>query len=133
MKEQELFDWLKENNYPDLVKSEGTYDTFDCLSDEFRFYIELKSRLTHYPDLLLERKKFMAVTQKAEELGYIPWYINSTPVGIFGFRLDSLNNIQWEIKWLPKTTEFVDKGKIDKEVTFLDTAKADFAIHLLPK
>jgi hypothetical protein len=42
MKEKELFDYLKENKFPDLVKSEGTYDTFDCISDEAGFYIELK-------------------------------------------------------------------------------------------
>ena len=30
MKEQELFDYLKGTHFPDLEKSEGVYDSFDC-------------------------------------------------------------------------------------------------------
>lgn len=125
MKEQELFEHLQENYYPDLVRSQGTYDTFDCRSDDMQMYIELKSRLTHYPTLLLERKKYEAITDMAHRLNYQAWYFNNTPQGIYGFNLSSLPIPKWEVKWLPKTTEFGDRGNIDKEVTFLNTAAAD--------
>lgn len=130
MKEQELFDYLKDNLYPDLEKSEGTFDTFDCTSKEFEMYVELKSRLTHYPTLLLERKKYNALIQHAENLSYTAWYINNTPEGIFGFNLSHMTEPTWETKWLPKTTEFGDRGKVDKEVAFLDTTAATVQVSL---
>ena len=126
MKEQDLFEYLRDNVWKDLVQSQGTFDTFDCQSDESRVYIELKSRLTHYPTLLLEKKKFDAVTEQAFKLEYAPWYINSTPEGIYGFKLDLIADPQWEMKWLPRTTEFANKGNIDKEVMFLDVNSATF-------
>jgi hypothetical protein len=52
MIEAELFEYLQENLYPDLVKSEGIYDSFDCISQQAGHYIELKCRHTHYPTLL---------------------------------------------------------------------------------
>jgi hypothetical protein len=128
MKEQQLFEFLKENYYPDLEKSEGQFDVFDCSSAEHKMYIELKSRLTHYPDLLLEKKKYDAVTDKAFNLGYTPWYINSTPQGVYGFNLAHLLAPAWEKKWLPKTTEFGDRGKMDKEVIFLDVKTATIQV-----
>jgi len=124
MKEKELFDWLKGSVYPDLEKSEGEFDTFDCKSDSFKHYIELKSRLTHYNTLLLEKKKYDALVGRAHYLGYQPWYINNTPQGIYGFNLGVIDEPEWETKWLPKTTEFGDKGKMDKLVTFLDISTA---------
>ncbi len=57
MREQELFDYLKASHFPDLEKSEGAYDSFDCTTNEKNLYIELKCRHTHYPDLLIEEMK----------------------------------------------------------------------------
>jgi hypothetical protein len=34
VKEQELFDYLKEKHFPDLEKSEGAYDSFDCTTND---------------------------------------------------------------------------------------------------
>ncbi len=45
-------DYLKEFYYPDLEKSEE-FDNWDCISLEHKMFIELKSRKTHYPDLLI--------------------------------------------------------------------------------
>jgi hypothetical protein len=58
VKEQELFDYLKGTHFPDLEKSEGVYDSFDCSTNEKNLYIELKCRHTHYPDLLIEEMKY---------------------------------------------------------------------------
>jgi len=41
MNEQELFTYLKSEMYPDLVKSEGMYDSFDCISEKAGHFIEL--------------------------------------------------------------------------------------------
>jgi hypothetical protein len=120
VKEQELFDWLKAGHYSDLEKSSNEYDGFDCTSDHYKMFIELKSRLTHYDTLLLERKKFDFLVVTAEVLGYQPWYINSTPLGVWAFALNSVvKDLEWVDKWLPATTEFQNKSKTTKLVTFL--------------
>jgi len=120
MKEQELFDWLKAGHYSDLEKSSNEYDGFDCTSNHFKMFIELKSRLTHYDTLLLERKKFDFLVTTAKVLNYEPWYINSTPIGVWAFPLNSVvKDLEWVEKWLPTTTEFQDKSKTTKLVTFL--------------
>lgn len=120
MKEQELFDWLKTGHYSDLEKSSNEYDGFDCTSNHFEMFIELKSRLTHYDTLLLERKKFDFLVVTAKVLGYQPWYINSTPLGVWAFPLNSVvKDLEWVDKWLPTTTEFQNKSKTTKLVTFL--------------
>jgi hypothetical protein len=78
VKEQELFDYLKGTHFPDLEKSEGVYDSFDCSTNEKNLYIELKCRHTHYPDLLIEEMKYRRLINQAGSL--TPYYINSTPV-----------------------------------------------------
>jgi hypothetical protein len=120
VKETELFLWLK-TEMPDLEHSPNEFDGFDCVTQQHGMFIELKSRNTHYDTLLLERKKYDFLTATASALGLRPYYINSTPVGVWRFPLDELTDIVWEEKWLPVTTEFVNKSKIMKEVTFLHT------------
>ena len=120
MKETELFLWLK-TEMPDLEHSPNEFDGFDCATQQYGMYIELKSRNTHYDTLLLERKKYDFLTASATALGFRPYYINSTPAGVWRFALDELKDLVWEEKWLPVTTEFVNKSKIMKEVTFLHT------------
>ncbi len=85
MKEIELFEYLKESLYPDLTKSEGIYDSFDCISAQAGHYIELKCRYTHYDTLLIEEMKYRKLITQAAERDLIPFYINSTPKGVFSF------------------------------------------------
>jgi len=120
VKETELFLWLK-TEMPDLEHSPNEFDGFDCTTQEYGMFIELKSRNTHYDTLLLERKKYDFLTATASALGFRPYYINSTPSGVWRFALDELKDLVWEEKWLPVTTEFVNKSKIMKDVTFLHT------------
>ena len=119
MKEQELFDHLKGSHFPDLAKSEGTYDSFDCISEEKKYYIELKCRHTHYPDLLIERSKYLRLVDEAGFRVLTPWYINSTPEGIWGFDLSRVPEPAWEERWMPTTTEFANTSKKTKIVGFL--------------
>lgn len=120
MKEQDLFEYLKLNKFTDLVKSEGTFDSFDCLSSKYNFYIELKCRYTHYPDLLIEKSKYDRLRTEAKLRNMQPWYINSTPKGCWAFNLDELSEPIWSSRPMPATTEFANTNKILKTVGFLD-------------
>ena len=53
-----------------------------------------------------------------------PYYINSTPEGIFSFNLSKLPEPEWADKWMPTTTEFANTKKIMKKVGFLDISLA---------
>lgn len=119
LKEPELFDYLKEFHYPDLKKSEGKFDIFDCVSSKRKMYIELKSRNTHYDDLLIEHIKYHDLLEAAAELKYTPWYINATPSGVWAFNLTKLPTPEWSERWLPRNTEFSNAGNKTKVVGYI--------------
>ena len=119
MKEQELFDFLKADLYPDLVKSPGIYDAFDCISEQAGHYIELKCRYTHYPTLLIEEMKYRKLITQAAERDLVPFYINSTPLGVFSFDLMDIPEPEWVSHWMPATTEFSRSNKVSKLVGYL--------------
>jgi hypothetical protein len=127
MKEADLFEHLKVSHFPDLIKSEGTFDTFDCISEEKQYYIELKCRHTHYPDLLIEHSKYTRLVDEAGFRILTPWYINSTPQGIYAFDLSRVPEPAWSERWMPATTEFTNTKKIIKRVGFLHL---DYALPL---
>ena len=109
----------------DLEKSESQYSRFDCFSAKWKMDIELKCRRTHYDELLIEKDKYDALIARAEKFGTRPFYINSTPEGIYAFNLQEFTDIKWEMKGgLPKTTDFYDNRRIVKEVGFLPVAQA---------
>ena len=118
MREAELFAWLKENKYPDLEKSSKFNASWDCVSIQNKLTIELKSRNTHYDDLLIEKKKYDRLLLLAAEDEHIPYYINSTPKGVWGFDLFTIQ-IDWTDRLMPVVTEFPSKGKIIKKVGLL--------------
>ena len=120
MKEADLFEYLKANLYPDLVKSPGIFDTFDCTSALAGHYIELKCRATHYPTLLIEQIKYRKLIIQSAERDMIPYYINSTPQGVYSFDLMDLPEPEWFVHKMPVTTEFENNEKIDKWVGYLD-------------
>lgn len=119
MKEVELFLYLLDNKYPDLQKSEGIYDSFDCISRDSKAYIELKCRHTHYPTLLIEEMKYRKLITQAAERDLVPFYINSTPAGIFSFDLMDLPEPVWFNHQMPATTEFDRVEKVEKLVGYL--------------
>ena len=118
LKEPELLDYLREFYYSDLEKSEE-FDNWDCISLEHKMFIELKSRKTHYPDLLIEESKYQGLIMAAGIRSLTPWYINATPEGIWGFNLSEIPQPKWADKWLPITTEFANKASRTKLVGFL--------------
>lgn len=122
MTEQGLFDYIKETYLEDLQKSEHTYEYIDATSYGYRLSIELKCRHTHYDELILEKDKYESLMQQANELGFTPFYINSTPQGIYAFNLRKIT-VTWTTKRLPAST-FNKAPAIDKEVTLLHIDKA---------
>jgi hypothetical protein len=122
MTEQGLFDYIKETYLEDLQKSEHTYEYIDATSYGYRLSIELKCRHTHYDELILEKDKYESLMQQANELGFTPFYINSTPQGIYAFNLRKIT-VTWTTKRLPSST--VDNGPdVDKEIALLHIDKA---------
>lgn len=124
MKEQDLFDYLKSSLYPDLEKAPGIYDAFDCISAAASHYIELKCRYTHYDTLLIEEMKYRKLITQAAERDLIPFYINSTPKGVFSFDLMDVPEPEWVSHWMPATTEFSRSQKISKLVGYLAIEEA---------
>ena len=124
MKEQDLFDFLKSSLYPDLEKAPGIYDAFDCISATAGHYIELKCRYTHYDTLLIEEMKYRKLITQAAERDLIPFYINSTPKGVFSFDLMDVPEPEWVSHWMPATTEFARSQKISKLVGYLSIEEA---------
>lgn len=124
MKEIDLFLYLLDNKYPDLQKSEGIYDSFDCISLYGGAYIELKCRNTHYPTLLIEEMKYRKLITQAAERNLTPFYINSTPEGIYSFDLMDVPEPEWFTHRMPATTEFSRNSKIDKLVGYLPIEEA---------
>lgn len=124
LKEQDLFDKLKQTLYPDLVKSPGIYDSFDCTSEKAGHYIELKCRYTHYSTLLIEEMKYKKLITQAAERDLIPMYINSTPLGIYSFDLMDIPEPEWVTHRMPATSEFSNRYKVNKLVGYLDISEA---------
>lgn len=122
--EKELFDYLRANVYPDLVKSHKPMSRWDCYSPTFYHRIELKCRGKHYDTLLLEKKKYDALMRKCSDTIDTPIYINSTPNGIYRFDL-FLITPNWEIQYHNKTTQFSQTNKIPKEVAMLPVKDAE--------
>lgn len=123
-REKDLFNYLKETT-KDLRLMEDTYSRWDCITDEDKEVIELKCRRTHYPTLLIEKKKFDAIVEKAKEVGYRPVYINTTPKGIYKWYLDE-EEIEWKVEHRhPATTAFGNRTRVAKEVGYLEVNKGN--------
>lgn len=124
MNEELLFTFLREGYYPDLSKAPGIYDAFDCISVQAGHYIELKCRATHYDTLLIEEMKYRKIITQAAERSLVPFYINSTPQGIYSFDLMDVAEPVWYVQYLPATTEFDRIEKVDKLVGYLPIEEA---------
>ena len=124
MNEELLFTFLREGFYADLEKAPGIYDAFDCISKQAGHYIELKCRHTHYPTLLIEEMKYRKLITQAAERDLVPYYINSTPQGVFSFDLMDVPEPVWFNHQMPATTEFDRLDKVEKLVGYLPIEEA---------
>ena len=120
--EEQLFNYIKETYLEDLQRSENVYEYLDATSYGYRLCLELKCRSTHYDELILEKDKYESLMQQANALGFTPFYINSTPQGIYAFNLRKIK-VNWTTKRLPASTQFGGTD-IDKEIALLHIDKA---------
>lgn len=116
--EKQLFLALKESFMPDLKPSEQPMSRYDCYSVAHNIDIELKCRKKHYDELLIEKKKYDSLILRATNYGTAPVYINSTPNGVWAFRLLDIVQPSWETRGMPKTSEFSQRHFIDKVVGY---------------
>ena len=123
-KEIDLFNYLKENIYFDLVKSKNQMSRWDCYSPATGHRIELKCRTRHFDTLLLEKKKYIAMIEECEKHLDIPIYINSTPKGVFSFNLHKIEPTFEINNKNPATTQFYNTQRIEKEVAYLEINQA---------
>ena len=123
MNEQSLFEYLKRWVLPDLIKSENQYSHWDCVSPAVSAYFELKCRRRHYDDLIIEQAKYDAMMVKGQELGLSPWYVCSTPRGIFFFDLIHLKP-EWVEMSLPWQTDFDKTQLVNKQVALVSIGEA---------
>lgn len=117
MKEKELFNWLKTRYLPDLEATDQ-FDYKDAYSKKHDLYIELKSRYTHYDELLIEKIKWDKLIAHPNVR-----YVNWTPKGIYSFNIQKLTEPIWFDRLMPQTTEFECNVKVLKIVGFLDISK----------
>jgi hypothetical protein len=120
--EQSLFDYIKSAYLEDLQKTEHEYEYIDATSHGYRLTIELKCRTNHYDELIIEKDKYESLMDRAQDLGFTPFYINSTPKGIYAFNLRKIT-VTWTTKRLPSST-FYEAHEIDKKVALLHIDKA---------
>ena len=114
LKEEDLFNLLKTKLIPDLQKTDQ-FNSIDAFSLERKKFYELKCRRVDYIDLLIEKLKWDNFKNK----GHV-YYINSTPRGIYSFNIKKINEPDWEINLMPRTTHFQDTEKIEKIVGYLN-------------
>jgi hypothetical protein len=122
--EEELFNWLVENHYPDLVKAKSPISRWDCFSPEYYHRIELKCRSKHFDALLIEKKKFDALILKCNDNFDVPMYINSTPEGVYRFNLYYVKPV-WKKQQFRATTQFSNRRWVEKEIAMLDVNDAE--------
>ena len=132
--ELELFNMLKDEYYEDLELMDGDeYSAYDCTSDDYGIYVELKCRQSHYNELMIEKLKYDRLKKQADMMGMIPIYICSTPDGIWEFNLDTIN-IGWEDRSdLPATTQFNNKERVSKVVGYLPIEKGKNLFPFYPE
>jgi hypothetical protein len=116
--EDQMFNYIKKRYLPDLERSKE-FDTWDCISQQSRMYIELKARRNHYTELLIEKSKYESLTITAVRKNYTAWYINATPLGLWAFNLTKLSKPVWRDRPMPSSTEFADKSQRIKQVGYL--------------
>jgi hypothetical protein len=83
-------------------------------------YIEMKCRRTHYPTLLIEKKKWDYLADIRARTGARTLYINSTPQGVYCFDLGAINEPEWLLKAL--------KGTVQKLAGYLDIRLAELLL-----
>lgn len=119
--EEELFNYLKERYFPDLEKSKNKAEHYDCFSRKYRVVIELKCRRKHYDELMMEKMKY----DKLIAMDWNSIYVNSTPLGVFAFKIMEIEPNWVTDNRMPHKTDFhIFRSEKEKTYTLLNVSKA---------
>jgi len=114
--EQALYKLIKLRLYPDLEASKHKMTKWDCISHKDCVIMELKCRRTHYDTLRIEKIKYDALKKIAEQILYVPLYVNETKKGVYIFNLNEIKPV-WTEQYNPINTSF-GNGKMIKKVVY---------------
>jgi hypothetical protein len=117
IKEIELFNLIKENLIPDLIKFEERFNPIDCYSKKYNTYIELKCRNDFYSNLMIEKHKYDILNQY-QNARYINSIILNNNIKVISFDIKKLPEPIWEIKMLPNACNELYKGLVPTEVGY---------------
>lgn len=119
--EEHLFNYLKEKYFPDLEKSKNKMEHYDCFSRKYRVVIELKCRRKHYDELMMEKNKY----DKLIAMDWKSIYVNSTPLGVFAFKIMDIEpNWKTDTRMPHKTDFHIFRSEKEKTYTLLNISKA---------
>jgi len=123
--EKELFEAVRRNIAPDLVRTERNF-SFDAYTEEMNIYLEFKCRKKHYDKLLIEQNKWFNMLRDMDKFQVKGFYVNATPKGVFSFDIKDIHEHRRPVfkdKRLRKTT-FYGGGDTIKKVSYLDISLA---------
>jgi hypothetical protein len=63
--------------------------------------------------------KYRALIEQAVARNLLPFYINSTPQGIYSFDLTEIPEPEWVTHLMPASTDFINRAKVPKLVGYL--------------
>lgn len=119
--EEDLFDYLRIWYFPDLEMAKDKMSHYDCFSRKHRVVIELKCRRHHYDELILEKWKY----DKLSSMNWKSIYVNSTPLGVFAFKIDEIDPNWITDKKMPHKTDYhIFRTEKEKTYTLLHISKA---------
>ena len=108
LREEQLYILLKETVFTNMESTKSNpSERYDCVIPDG--VIELKCRRAHYDTLRIEKSKYDAIINNKK-----PYYICSTPNGIYGFNLKGISPV-WTKTLNPKTSEFSNREMIWKD------------------
>lgn len=119
--EYDLFEYLKIWYFDDLEMSKKKMEHYDCFSKKYRVVIELKCRRSHYDELMLEKIKY----DKLIAMDWNSIYVNSTPLGVFAFKIREIEPNWLTDNRMPDKTDFhIFRSEKEKTYTLLNISKA---------
>lgn len=131
--EDDCLEVLRKYAFPDIYKirtREDDYDRIDWHVPSHNFHIEHKKRNRGYFDrgLTIDKDKYDILMQQEN-----PYYINSSPIGLFIWNLKLVGECEWEYtEKSPKSNSGLRKYQLENNfITYLPYEKCNDLTYLL--
>ena len=125
-KELEVLQYVNTIAKTNLRLAEDQYSSYDCEDDNY--IAEIKVRDKYYKDKLIEADKWLRCCALAQEKNKQFLYIVRDERGTFVFNLSkhaqAFADLETNLYFCPKTTEFGNTEKIEKKVMLLPESYA---------